>query len=147
MRTGVMCPKGIICQLCNRNRNCWRGDVHQHPLGDNFTNMMAEHMRARQMAACNVPRLGAVANTGAIPTAEPGAINAGYTHTWAGLPNFASAGIATTGQRQTSGHKLVSLAVTGCKTRRSISQLPGLVGLQSLTMTLLTLWLKTRYMR
>ena len=21
MRTGVMCPKGIICQLCNRNRN------------------------------------------------------------------------------------------------------------------------------
>ena len=26
MRTGVMCPKGIICQLCNRNRNSgmWR---------------------------------------------------------------------------------------------------------------------------
>ena len=27
MRTGVMCPKGIICQLCNRNRNRIRHQI------------------------------------------------------------------------------------------------------------------------
>ena len=69
--------------------------------------MMAEHLRSLQTAACDTSRLP-VAGT------EPGgAINADYTPAWAGLPNFASVGIATAGQRQTSGHGLVSPAATG----------------------------------
>ena len=32
-------------------------DVRQHLLIDVYTNMMAEHMRARQTAACDAPRL------------------------------------------------------------------------------------------
>ena len=83
------------------------GDVHQHQVGDIYANMMAEHLRSLQTAACDTSRLP-VAGT------EPGgAINADYTPAWAGLPNFASVGIATAGQRQTSGHGLVSPAATG----------------------------------
>ena len=75
--------------------------------------MMAEHMRSLQTAACDAPRLPVAGTSGAIPTTEPGAINADYTPAWAGIPNFASVGIATTGQRQTSGQGLVSPATTG----------------------------------
>ena len=95
------------------------GDIHQHPLGDVYTNMMAEHMRALQTAAGGVPagdaapRLPAAGISGVIPTTEPGAINADYTPAWAGLPNLASVGIATTGQRHTTGHGLASPAATG----------------------------------
>ena len=38
--------------------------------------------------------------TGAISTAEPIAINTDYTRAWAGLPNFASVGIALAGEGQ-----------------------------------------------
>ena len=80
------------------------GDIHQHPVGDVYTNMMAEHIRSLQTAAYDASRLP-VAGT------QPGAINADYTPAWAGLPNFASVGIATAGQWQASG--LVSPAATG----------------------------------
>ena len=33
------------------------GDVHQHPVGDVYTNMMAEHLRSLQTAACDASRL------------------------------------------------------------------------------------------
>ena len=93
------------------------GDIHQHPLGDVYTNMMAEHMRAFQtvaggVPACDAPILPVAGTSGAIPTTEPGAINAVYRPVWAGLPNFASVGIATTGQRQTTGHGPVYLAAS-----------------------------------
>ena len=67
---------------------------------------MAGHLRSLQTAACDASRLP-VAGT------EPGAINADYTPAWAGLPNFASVGIATAGQRQASGQGLFSPADTG----------------------------------
>ena len=83
-------------------------DVHQHLLGDVHTNVMAY----ASTTTYDVPRHHVAGSSGAIRTTEPGAINADYTPERTGLPNFASVGIATTGQRQTSGQGLVSPAAT-----------------------------------